>query len=172
VTYHSGILLGRIVKAHGFDGTVTVKLERAFIENYSQPESVFLEIEGKPVPFFISRSVFSGSDTLHLGFSGYDSVDKVAEFAGCRIFLTSEAEENEDDFLAEDMIGYILISGEEELVGRIREMTENSGQIIMTVSTDNGKEILVPFHEDLLISFDRKKKKIVMDLPEGLMDIN
>ena len=52
-------------------------------------ESVFLEIEGRPVPFFVSGSDYSGADILKLRFDGYDSSDKVSEFTGCRIFLTT-----------------------------------------------------------------------------------
>ncbi len=51
-------------------------------------ESVFLEIEGRPVPFFISGYGIFGADILKLRFEGYDSDEKISEFVGCRIFLT------------------------------------------------------------------------------------
>jgi len=40
-------------------------------------KSVFLEINGKPVPFFISLSEYSGGDILKLKFEGYESYEKV-----------------------------------------------------------------------------------------------
>ena len=55
MAYKNDILLGRITKVSGYEGAVTVKLEKIFTENIPQMESVFLEIEGRPVPFFISR---------------------------------------------------------------------------------------------------------------------
>ena len=61
MAYNANILLGRILKIQGYDGTITVKLEKDFIDNIPEMESVFLEIEGKPVPFFISSSaIFRG----------------------------------------------------------------------------------------------------------------
>ncbi len=89
MAYNCNILLGRILKVSGYEGAVAIKLEKGFIENIPQMESVFLEIEGKPVPFFISGQEYSGADILKLWFDGYDSNDKINEFIGCRIFLTS-----------------------------------------------------------------------------------
>ena len=85
----TSILLGRITKVSGYEGAVTVKLEKIFSENIPQMESVFLEIEGRLVPFFISYSEYSGADTLKLKFDGYDSNEKISEFTGCRVFLTT-----------------------------------------------------------------------------------
>ena len=76
MAYKSNILLGRITKVSGYEGAVTVKLEKIFTENIPQMESVFLEIEGRPVPFFISDSEYSGADILKLRFEGYDSIEK------------------------------------------------------------------------------------------------
>ena len=64
MAYKNEILLGRITKVSGYEGAVTVKLERIFSENLPHMESVFLEIEGRPVPFFISDSEYSGADIL------------------------------------------------------------------------------------------------------------
>ena len=86
MAYNSNILLGRIIKVSGYEGAVAVKLEKEFTENIPQMESVFLEIEGRPVPFFISDSEYSGADILKLKFEGYESVDKdqgIHQDAGC-----------------------------------------------------------------------------------------
>ena len=48
------ILLGKIVKAHGFNGAVVIALEGDFSEKIIEMESVFVETDVKPVPFFFS----------------------------------------------------------------------------------------------------------------------
>ena len=106
MAYISNILLGRITKISGYEGAVTVKLEKTFTEDIPHLESVFLEIEGKPVPFFISGSEYSGADILKLTFDGYGSIEKVSGFTGCRVFLTSGGSggSHKDDI--SDLIGY------------------------------------------------------------------
>ena len=113
MAYNSDILLGRITKVNGYEGAVTVKLEKIFFENIPQMESVFLEIEGRPVPFFISDSEYSGADILKLKFEDYDSIEKISEFTGCRVFLTTgiPAENPADDI--QSLIGYkVLMTGQ------------------------------------------------------------
>jgi 16S rRNA processing protein RimM len=171
MAYNANILLGRISKAHGFEGAVTVKLEKTFIENIPDMESVFLEIEGKPVPFFIEVSDYPGGDILWLKFLWYDTSEKVNDFTGCNVFLTTgEKKNSKADKNA--FYNYKICLADDSLIGTIREILENPGQWLLKVSTPDGKEILIPFHEDLIRSVNKKKKVIVMELPEGLTDIN
>ena len=93
MTYRFQILLGRISRANGYNGSVSVRLENSFIDNIPEMESVFLEIDGKPVPFFIFSEEYPGGDILKFKFKGYDTYEKVNEFTGCRIYLTTISEE-------------------------------------------------------------------------------
>jgi 16S rRNA processing protein RimM len=172
MAYISNILLGRITKVNGYEGAVTVKLEKYFSENIPQMESVFLEIEGRRVPFFISDSEYSGANILKLKFEGYDSIEKISEFTGCRVFLTSgiPAENNTDDI--QSFNGYKVLLQNDILLGTITEVIPNPGQWLLDIYSPENKEILIPFHEHFIVSIDKKKKIIVMDIPEGLTEIN
>ena len=172
MAYDAHILLGRILKAHGFDGTVTVKLEEAFIESIPELESVFIEIDGKPVPFFISESETSGADILWLKFDGYDSAGKINEFIGCRVFLTSHVKRGSRRFISSGLTGHTIFNPEGKVIGTIDEIIENPAQPLLVLKTPEGMELLIPFHEDLIVSADKKKRQIVMNLPEGLIGIN
>jgi hypothetical protein len=88
MAYNSNILLGRITKVSGYEGAVAVKLEKIFTENIPQMESVFLEIEGRPVPFFISGSEYSGADILKLSLKDTDSKKKSANSQVAGFFYT------------------------------------------------------------------------------------
>ena len=172
MVYNARILLGRITKVHGYEGTVTIKLERTFTENIPEMESVFLEIDGKPVPFLISESEYPGADNLRLKFEGYGTFEKISEFTGCRVFLDAENREDLDANNLSYLRGFKVIMSDNTLVGTISEIIENPGQLLISVETEKGKEILIPFHEDLIVKADKKKKIIKMDLPEGLVEIN
>lgn len=172
MAYDAHILLGRILKAHGFDGTIIVKLEEAFIEKIPEMESVFIETDGKPVPFFISESESTGADILRLKFNGYDSVEKIIEFIGCEIFLTSALKGKHPEFKSTGLSGFSVFLSGNRLLGTVNDIIENPGQMLLVLKTAEGKELLVPFHKDLIISVDKRKRLIEMDLPEGLTEIN
>jgi 16S rRNA processing protein RimM len=172
MAYNNNILLGRITKLNGYEGAVTVKLEKIFSENIPLLESVFLEIDGRPVPFFISDSEYSGADILKLSFEGYESIEKVSEFKGCRVYLTSGWSEgvNSDD--KNNLIGYVVLQKNESIIGKITEIIQNPGQWLLNIVSSSKKEILVPLHDDFIIKIDESKKIIVMDIPDGLIEIN
>lgn len=171
MAYNPDILLGRISKTHGFEGKVTIKLEKAFIGKIPEMESVFLEIDGKPVPFFIEQSDYPGADTLNIKFLWYDTFEKVAGFTGCKVFLTTgKKKKPEPDFRV--LKNYKVTDPANTLVGTISSVIENPGNILLAVVSPSGKELLLPFHEDLIVSLDKRKKLIVMNLPEGLTDLD
>jgi 16S rRNA processing protein RimM len=172
MAYSCKILLGHITKVNGYEGAVTVKLERSFIDNIPQMESVFLEIEGRPVPFFISESDYNGSDVLKLRFSYYDSADDVSEFKGCKVFLTSENEEIGKPEALSAITGYKVKTEENVFIGHINEVIQNPGQWLLSITSPQKREILIPLHEDLIVHLDDKNKVLVMKIPEGLTEIN
>ena len=172
MAYKSDILLGRIIKVSGFEGAVTVKLERLFSGKLPNMESVFLEIEGRSVPFFISDSDYSGADILRLKFDGYDSSDKVIEFVGCRVFLTTPAPVDNKAEEIKSLLGYTVLTTDNIILGTIDEIIPNPGQWLLSVTSESKKEILIPLHENFIIRIDNKKKIIIMDIPDGLLEIN
>jgi 16S rRNA processing protein RimM len=172
VAYIANISLGRILKIQGYDGTLTVKLEKDFIENIPGMESVFLEIEGKPVPFFISSSVYEGGDILKLKLDGYGSYEKVSGFAGCGIFLTSGCEKTGTSSGNENITGFRVVLRDKTIIGDVEEIIKNPGHDLMKIISPDRKEILIPFHRDFIVRFDEKKKIITVQLPEGLLDLN
>lgn len=172
MTYRYQILVGRISRINGYDGSVSVRLEKSFLDKIPEMKSVFLEINGKPVPFFISLSEYSGGDILKLKFEGYESYEKVSEFTGCRVYLTTTSEETLSAEKSGDIPGFKVFHQNKNLIGTVKEIVQNPGQDLLKIISPGNKEILIPFHEDFIISLDTKKKTIRVKLPEGLTDIN
>jgi 16S rRNA processing protein RimM len=171
VGYNANILLGRILKIQGYDGTMTVKLGKDFIDNIPEMESVFLEIEGKPVPFFISSSQYSGSEILKLRFEGFGTYEKVSDFAGCLVFLTTGKVKSPRSG-NKSITGFKVILSNKTALGSIEEIINNPGQDLLKIISPEKKEILIPYHDDFIVRIDKKKRIITVQLPEGLTEIN
>jgi 16S rRNA processing protein RimM len=171
MTYKYQILLGRISRVNGYDGSVIVRLEKSFFDNIPEMETVFLEISGKPVPFFISSTEYQGGDSMKVKLEGYTTYEKAGEFAGCRIFLTTINDEAQQENKPENIIGFSVVSLEKQLIGTVMEVIQNPGQDLLRIISPGEKEILMPFHEDLIAEFNIENKTITVDLPEGLTDL-
>ena len=166
------ILLGKITKINGFEGAVTVRTDRSFSDKLPPMESVFLEIEGRPVPFFVEYLEQFNDGSIRLIFKDYNSYEKVKEFAGCSVLIPIKDKEQSSDSDSEDLAGFSLFSENNLYIGLITDIIKNPGQWLLKISGNDGREILVPLHEDLIVGIDKKERKIFMIIPEGLIDIN
>ena len=172
MAYKKHILLGKITKVHGYEGALTIRLEEHFSDNIPEMESVFIEIEGKPVPFFIDHSELHDPSTLRLKLSGYNSADKVKEFVGCKVFLTVESLSSSTVENSQNLLDYEVFSDEDISLGIINNIIENPDQMLLNVLTGTGKNILLPLHKDLIIELNTERKIIRMIIPDGISDIN
>jgi 16S rRNA processing protein RimM len=57
-----------------------------------------------------------------------------------------------------------------KVLGQILEVIEQPHQILCRVNI-NEKEALIPLHQDTLLKIDKKKKQVIVSLPEGLLEI-
>jgi 16S rRNA processing protein RimM len=172
MAYKKHILLGKITKVHGYQGAVTIRLERNISDNLPEMESVFIETDGRPVPFFIDFSEQPDLLTLRLKFRDYNTTEKVKEFIGCKVYLTNSTDPDIPVEDPETLIDYEVLSDDDISIGVIDEIIENPGQFLLRIRTTSGKEILLPLHEDLIKEIDSKIKIVRMILPEGIADIN
>jgi len=69
-------------------------------------------------------------------------------------------------------IGYLVIGPGNARIGSISEIISNNGQWLLNVISADRKNILIPFHEHFIVRIDKRKKIVVMDIPEGLLEIN
>ena len=168
----NNILLGKITKIHGHDGAVAVRLEKNFSENIPLMESVFLEIGGRPVPFFIDYFEQISPEKAYLKFQDYNTIEKIKEFTGCNIYIQSGSATFGTIDEQTDLLGFKIVSVKGIPAGEIVEIIKNPAQWLLRAARKDGGEILIPFHEDLIIEINDAQRILRMNIPEGLDVIN
>ena len=171
MAYEAHILLGRITKTVGYEGFVVVRLEKKFIGNYKEQKSVFLEIEGKPTPFFISDYEFSGGDILKLQFDGYETADAMSEFVGANVFLVGDEYDIDNEASPDFLMGFSVQSTQGKHIGIVDDILENTAQYLLSVKTPDERTVLLPLHDDLIENIDEENSLLVMEIPDGLTDL-
>ena len=68
-----------------------------------------------------------------------------------------------------NLLGYTIINDKERL-SEILEVIEQPHQLLCRLEL-KGKEVLIPINEMFLKKIDHKKKEVIVDLPEGLIEI-
>jgi 16S rRNA processing protein RimM len=63
-----------------------------------------------------------------------------------------------------------MVINEDSELGEVVEVIEQPHQVLCKIIL-NGKEALLPVHEDSLEKIDKKSRKLFLNLPDGLLDI-
>jgi 16S rRNA processing protein RimM len=167
------ILLGKIIKIHGYQGAVMIGLENKFSKEIEELESLFVEVDGKMVPFFISWFEYTGKDVIKMKFDDFDSREKVLEFSGCRVFVPFETIETDNSSdLPVELAGYTLVDKDGKILGLINKVVSYPRQVMLVINDESGSEILIPYALEWVMEMDDDKKRLRMDLPGGIADIN
>ena len=163
--------IGFIRKTHGVRGELILEFEPQFEFAVEVASRFFLEIDGLLVPFFAEQEGvhLKSEKTAFVKFSNVDTPKYARRLAGSSVYLFSEeAEENLSDPGFFDFLGYLLKDSNSGEIGTIIDAEDFSGNVVMTVK-HQGKEILIPFNEELLVEADDNQKILVLNLPEGMV---
>lgn len=163
--------IGVIQRTHGVNGELQVSgLNELLPENHTL-ESVFLQIEGIPIPFFIKSVRPKGPNLTLLTFEDAETQKLAQELVGLKVFAEIAAKESPSELFLDDLIGYTVVSDLGVQLGVIETLQDYSGNLIFEVSGPTFKELLIPAAPDLILEIDEESKTIIMDLPEGITDL-
>ena len=163
--------IGYITKTKGLKGEVQVYFE------YDEPadlllDSVFAEINGKLVPFFISTYKLQNNQTGNFYFDDIDTIEKAETLIRKKLYLPNKLKpvRDEGEFLITDLKGFIVYDNTVGELGEIIEIHEYPQQFVAVVPYQF-KEIMFPLNDDLIIEIDEANGILKVDLPEGLIDL-
>lgn len=166
--------IGRFRKPHGLNGEIKGDIEERFWDDVAEIDAFFVEIKGEKTPYFIEY--LRGKGTLIFKFEDIDTKEDASLFTSKNLYLRredinlSEEEINDTGLEFSFLEGYELHLEELGKVGRIQYVEEYPQQEMATVQQGE-KEVLVPLRSAWITSVDKEQQKVVMDLPEGLLDI-
>jgi 16S rRNA processing protein RimM len=164
--------IGTIQRTHGVNGEFQVTWNNDFYLEEQNLESVFIEIEGIPIPFFISSIRSKGEDKALIKLDDVDDVNVANEFVGMKLLLPSDQiQTNDDELLMSDLVGFTIISNHSQVVGKIIDYQEYQSNSVFTVIHQSGSELMIPAADDLIVEIDVEGKSVVMEIPDGLIDL-
>ena len=161
--------VGEVIKTHGLNGEVSIFLDVDFPEDYQNLESVFLRQEGKLVPFFI-ESISINEKRALVKFEDVNSLEEAENILKSTLFLPlSQLPKLKSGFYYHDLVGCEIVENSDNL-GTVISVYDLSGNNLLAADI-NGKEVLIPLSDELLLKVDIPNKRIEVSLPDGLLDL-
>ena len=162
---------GKVTKTHGLKGEITIKLDVVNPSDFKDLRYLLIEQNKNLIPYFIENQKISG-DKMFVQLQDVKTMEQAVVFLGKGVFLPNELlpELDDDDFYFKEIIGFTLIDEQKGEVGVISDVLEYPTQAVIQVMKD-GKEILIPVHDDILQKVNKKAKTLTVNAPEGLIDM-
>ena len=162
---------GKLVAVHGLKGELILKHELGKKSSLKDVKAIFIEDKKDSFfPWFIETAKARSADEVLLKLESIDTREAAAKISQKEIWLT------EEDFkklsaksAPANLLGYTIINNTERL-SEILEVIEQPHQLLCRIEL-NDKEALIPINESFLKKIDHKKKEVVVELPDGLLDI-
>jgi len=164
--------LGKIVKKYSFKGELLAKLDTDQPELFEGLDAVFIQLRNSLIPFIVEHSQLHKSDLLRLKLEDVSTEEDADQLLRCDLYLPlnmlPKLEGNK--FYFHEVIGYTIEDRNFGKIGVITGINDTTAQALFIIDKD-GKQVLIPMNDAFIKEVNRETKTIVVETPEGLIDL-
>ena len=165
--------VGKIVNTHSLKGEVKVISSTDFEEERFKKGSKLLITRGNQlIREVVVQSYRNHKTFLLVKFEGIDSVEEAEKLKNLQIKIDSDevGELEENEFYFHQIIGCEVFDENDKNLGEIIDILTPGANDVWVIKGENGKEILIPYIEDVVKKIDITSKKVNIEVMEGLID--
>ena len=167
------VLVGRIARPHGLKGHVFVNPETDFAEERFVPGAAFwTRSERGDERLVVATARMQGPRPV-IGFEGCERVEDAERLAGLELRVPEEALQplTEGTYYQHQLIGCVVETVAGERVGEVARVDGGAAGSLLAIDGPNG-EILIPLAVDITTRVDVEGRRITVNPPEGLLELN
>lgn len=168
------IPVGKVIKPHGLAGEFSIVLHVDSPDFFDHVSRLYL----RPDPQARPRQVRVQSWRMHnsrvlLKLDQVEGRDAVDLLRGAELLVreTDLPPRKEGEIYLRELIGAQVFLPSGPLLGRIQAVSDAGGQELWTIRTEDGREVLFPAHDDLILEVDLSQHLVRIDPPPGLLDL-
>lgn len=167
------VLVGRVARPHGIRGDVVVNPETDFAdERFAVGASLWTRVAGVIEQVRVARVAFGGKRPI-VGFEGASGMPDAERLAGAELRVPEEALAKLEPgaYYLHQLIGCRVETTAGAPIGEVVRVEGGTGASVLAVAGPNG-EVLIPFAVSLCPTIDVERRLVVVDAPEGLLEVN
>lgn len=163
---------GRIVNTHGIRGELKVLRISDFDDRFKKGNVLYIEAPGGEL-----EEVTVASHRIHKGFDlvtfkEFGNINEVEKYKGSflKIPKTMLEELPENEFYYHEIIGCSVYLADGSELGQVKEILSPGANDVWVIKQQKGKDILIPYIEDVVKKIDIEGNRIEIEPLEGLLD--
>ncbi len=166
------ISVGKILRSQGKEGELRVKFHRQELLKLPELKKIYIEREGGLKEYRV-ESFSPRGKAFHVKLEGVSTLAEANSLAGAEILVAEEvlAKLAEDEYYVHQLKGCSVFNLEGTKIGVVADVMAVPGNSLLVVERKGG-EVLVPFHVSVCREVNVEEKRILIDPPEGLFDLD
>lgn len=165
--------IGTLTRTHGIRGEVAFQFTDDVWDRVDA-DYLFLRLDGLLVPFFLEEWRFRSDSVALLKFEDVDDAVAASRLVGADVCFPKEltpSNVDEEDLTWKHFIGFEVLQ-EEQKLGTVSSVLDQTANVLLVIETPEGKELLIPAHEDFILKADHRQRLLLVDIPEELLTLN
>ena len=165
-------LFGTVFKLHGYKGDVNIYNDNDIPLIYTDIEFFYIEDNNELIPYFAESVRPKKKQVLLVKLEDVDSEEQALKILQKKVYLPNKflpevGSVNPDKLI----VGFDVIDNTLGKIGKVDFINDKTAQKLIIVK-DGSKELFIPFHEQFIKEIDTENQKIIVEIPEELMNIN
>lgn len=163
--------IGKFVSTFGLQGELILKHNLGKKTSLKGLQALFIEEKKESfIPWFVEATRIKSDDELYIKLEGVSVLEKAAKLTQKQVWIPEpDFKKYSSKSSPINFLGYDVVE-EDKVLGKILEVIEQPHQILCRIDL-NGKEAFIPLHEETIIKIDKRKAQVIVELPEGLLEI-
>ena len=166
--------IGTITRVHGVRGEVAFQFTDDVWDRV-EADYLFLRLDGLLVPFFLEEWRFRSDTTALLKFEDIDTADAATTLVGADVCFPKELipdDIDDEDLTWQHFTGFEVWQQDHKCLGTVTSVLDQTANILLDITTPDGRSILIPAHEDFILSADHRQRRLIVSVPEDLLTLN
>jgi 16S rRNA processing protein RimM len=167
------VLVGRVARTHGLRGDVIVSPETDFVTERFRPGATMWMRTAAGDEQLTVKAVRLQNGRPVVTFEGFTSIDSAGRLTGQELRVPEESLQTlgPGQYYEHQLAGCSVVTVGGELVGVVERVESGAGATRLVVQGERG-EVLVPLVEHICLEIDVEGRRIRVDPPEGLLELN
>ena len=167
------VVVGRVARPHGLRGQVIVNPETDFVEERFRAGAVFWTRSARGAEQLTVTSARVQNGRPVIAFEGFSSIEDVKRLAGLDLRVPEEELQplEAGAYYHHQLIGCVVQTVAGDRVGEVVRVDGGAAGSLLVVGGSRG-EVLIPLAVEICVEIDVGSKRIRINPPEGLLDVN
>lgn len=177
--------IGTLTRTHGVRGEVAFQFTDDVWDRV-EADYLFLRLDGLLVPFFLEEWRFRSDSLALLKFEDIDSADVAQRIVGADVYFPKDLtpdDIDDEELTWQHFIGFEVWQAQPAplpdgrgsgvgLLGTVTSVLDQTANVLLVVTTPDGRELLIPAHEDFILEADHRDRRLLVSVPEELLTLN